>query len=130
MPSVINALDITNAILVDKIFTLMSFGVKYLTKSIKDDLENFYQIYIEMLSHRNKFVKKFAAQSFCYVLRKLPFDHKLLSIIFKPAIENESQHAQRLDVEIGISELLFEVVYGASEGLHSRAKELLHEVLK
>lgn len=35
-----------------------------------------------------------------------------------------------MDVEIGISELLFEVVYGASEGLHSRAKELLTEVLK
>ena len=33
-------------------------------------------------------------------------------------------------MEIGISELLFEVVYGASEGLHSRAKELLTEVLK
>ena len=33
-------------------------------------------------------------------------------------------------MDIGISELLFEVVYGASEGLHSRAKELLTEVLK
>jgi U3 small nucleolar RNA-associated protein 20 len=86
MPSVIGALDISNVILVDKIFTLMSFGVKYLTKSIKEDLENFYQTYVEMLAHRNKFVKKFAAQSFCYVVRKLPFDNHLLSIILKPIL--------------------------------------------
>ena len=89
MPSVIGALDISNVILVDKIFTLMSFGVKYLTKSIKDDLENFFQTYIEMLAHRNKFVKKFAAQSFCYVVRKLPFDHRLLTIILKPILESK-----------------------------------------
>jgi len=130
MPSVLGALDISNVILVDKIFTLMSFGVKYLTKSIKDDLENFYQAYIEMLAHRNKFVKKFAAQSFCYVVRKLPFDARLLTIILKPVLNNQDSKSPRLDVEIGISELLFEVVYGASEGLHSRAKELLTEVLK
>jgi hypothetical protein len=30
---------------------------------------------------------------------------------------------------VGISELLFEVVYGASEGLHSRAKESLEQIL-
>ena len=40
-----------------------------------------------MLAHRNKFVKKFAAQSFCYVVRKLPFDKKLLSIILKPVFD-------------------------------------------
>lgn len=130
MTTVIGALDISNVILVDKIFTLMSFGVKYLTKSIKDDLENFFAIYVEMLAHRNKFIKKFAAQSFCYVVRKLPFDERLLKIIFKPVLEQSDSKRQILDMEIGISELLFEVVYGASEGLHSRAKELLTEVLK
>ncbi len=61
MPNVISALDISNVTLVDKIFTLLSFGVKYLTKYIKDDLRNFYETYSEMLAHRNKFVRKFAA---------------------------------------------------------------------
>ncbi len=127
MPNVIGALDISNVILVDKIFTLMSFAIKYLTKSIKDDLENFYMTYVEMLGHRNKFVRKFAAQSFCYVVRKLPFDEKLLNIIMKPILEPQEGEVKKhiIDQEIGISELLFEVVYGASEGLHSRAKDLL-----
>ena len=85
-----------------------------------------------MLAHRNKFVKKFAAQSFCYVVRKLPFDRNLLGIILRPILaeQDQDQKKHRLDVEIGVSELLFEVVYGASEGLHSRAKELLNEVMK
>lgn len=129
MPNVIGALDISNVTLVDKIFTLLSFGVKYLTKSIKDDLQNFYETYSEMLSHRNKFVRKFAAQAFCFVVRKLPFDSKLLSIILSPLeksnLDDLSKHHD-LDKIVGLSELLFEVVYGASEGLHSRAKEMLH----
>ena len=62
----------------------------------------------------------------------MPFDKKLLEIILKPVLDTseDERKSPRLDVEIGISELLFEVVYGASEGLHSRAKELLIEVLK
>jgi hypothetical protein len=40
---------------------MISFAIKYLTKSIKEDLKNFYSTYIEMLGHRNKFVRKFAA---------------------------------------------------------------------
>lgn len=61
MPSVIGSLDISNVGIIDKIFTLLSFGVKYLTKSIKDDIVNFYSTYSEIISHKNKFVRKFAA---------------------------------------------------------------------
>jgi hypothetical protein len=61
MPKIIEAIDISNIELVDKIFTLLSFGVKYLARSIKEDLETFYGIYSEILAHKNKFVRKFAA---------------------------------------------------------------------
>lgn len=61
MPRVIGVLDITNVALMDKIFTLLSFGVKYLTRSIKEDINSFYSAYIELLAHKNKFVRKFAA---------------------------------------------------------------------
>ncbi len=132
MPNMINALDISNVTLLDKIFTLLSFAVKYITKSIKDDLENFYSAYVELLGHKNRFVRKFAAQSFCYVIRKINFDEKLLSIILKPILAHDDTDLSKralertlLDKTVGISELLFEVVYGASEGLHSRAKECL-----
>ncbi len=132
----INALDISNVTLLDKIFTLLSFAVKYITKSIKEDLENFYSAYVELLGHKNRFVRKFAAQSFCYVIRKINFDEKLLSIILKPILAHDDTDLSKralertlLDKTVGISELLFEVVYGASEGLHSRAKECLEQLL-
>jgi hypothetical protein len=61
MPSMISALDISNVTLLDKVFTLLSFAVKYLTKSVKEDLDNFYSTYVELLGHKNRFVRKFAA---------------------------------------------------------------------
>jgi hypothetical protein len=61
LPSMICALDISNVTLLDKIFTLLSFAVKYLTKSIKEDLDSFYSQYVELLAHKNRFVRKFAA---------------------------------------------------------------------
>ena len=128
MPSMINALDISNVTLLDKVFTLLSFAVKYITKSIKEDLENFYSAYVELLGHKNKFVRKFAAQSFCYVIRKISFDERLLSTILKPIFAS-SEDKTLFDKIVGISELLFEVIYGASEGLHSRAKECLEQLL-
>jgi len=70
------------------------------------------------------------------VIRKITFDERLLSIILKPILTHDDSDIQGralertlFDKTIGISELLFEVVYGASEGLHSRAKECLEQLL-
>lgn len=54
-------IDAQNAELLDKVFTMISFGIKYLVKSIKDDIDNFYDMYLEVLVHKNKFIRKFAA---------------------------------------------------------------------
>lgn len=116
LPKVVGSLDITNVELMDKVFTLVSFAVKYLTKSIKEDLPRFYGVYSELLSHRNKFVRKFSAQALCYVVRKVAFDDKMISLILSTL---EGQQAK--DAVTGISELLFEVAYGAGDGLHSKA---------
>ena len=61
LPKVVGSIDISNVDLMDKVFTLVSFAVKYLTKSIKEDLNRFYTSYSELLIHRNKFVRKFSA---------------------------------------------------------------------
>lgn len=135
MPRVIGSLDISNVTLLDKVFTMLSFAVKYLTKSIKEDIVSFYNAYTELLSHKNKFVRKFAAQAFCYVVRKLPFDEKLLKVIISPVLDHDDsassmqQKKRKMDQIMGISELLFEVAYGASEGLHSKAKDVMVQVL-
>jgi hypothetical protein len=74
LPGVVNAIDIENLDLLDKIFSLLSFAMKYLLKQIKDDIVNVYDVYFELIRHKNKYVRKFASQSLCYVLRKVPFD--------------------------------------------------------
>lgn len=109
----------------------MSFAVKYLTKSIKEDLPSFYSVYFELLSHKNKFVRKFSAQAFCYVVRKMPLEGALIKVIFEPLLSTK-QATKKLvmDQVLGVSELLFEVAYGAGESLHSKAKEVMTQVLR
>ena len=63
---------------------MISFGIKYLSKYIKEDIAHFYSVYYELIIHRNKFIRKFASQSLCYVLRKIEFNHELLSILLGP----------------------------------------------
>jgi len=53
-------------------------------------------------------------------LRKLAFDENLLSLILTGSLDSRP-----MDHVLGVSELLFEVAYGASEGLHSKAKEVI-----
>ena len=62
------------------------------------------------------------------MVRKVPFDQKLITLIVGPllAIPDESINRKEIESTItGISELLFEVAYGAGEGLHSKAKEVI-----
>ena len=85
MPTVISTcLDIRNVDLLDKTFTLISFGVKYLSKSIKADFGRFYDVYSELLIHRNRFVRKFASQSLSYVIRKVDVNSHLLDLLLSP----------------------------------------------
>jgi hypothetical protein len=104
LPSVIEVLDVTNLLLLDKIFTLFSYSMKYLLKQVRSDVANFWSIFHILLAHRNKHLRHFAAQSFSHVLRKITVDHSLISII----------HAPMLDCPEGLSDLWFEVMYGAS----------------
>jgi hypothetical protein len=62
---------------------MISFGIKYLLKPIKEDIQNFYSVYSELLVSKNKYVRKFAAQSFSYVIRKVKFNEKLYKLIIK-----------------------------------------------
>lgn len=54
-------IDISNVTLLDKIFTMLSFSIKYLAKPIKEDLDNFYSLYLEILINKNRYIRKFAA---------------------------------------------------------------------
>jgi len=114
MPTVISLIDVQNVTLLDHIFTLFSFSFKYLLKPIRDDIRHFYSIYQELLVHGNKHIRHFAAQSFSYVLRKTTLSPELLKLILKPLRIGDCYSVVAQNTLHGISDTLFEVMYGAS----------------
>lgn len=99
-------------------------------------------MYFELISHKNKFIRKFASQSFSFVIRKLPFNTKLMALLAKPlnlTVKGEVKDEEMeivgdpkvvpLEKMIGLADLIFEVAYGANEGLHSRASEVIPQLI-
>lgn len=121
LPVVISILDCSNLPLLDAVFSLLSFSFKYLLNPLRDDLARFYGVYVELLNHRNKYVRKFASQSFSYVLRKVKFTPELVKMLVQDVNgENEI---------LAAVELLFEVCSGEVDSLHSKAAEVLQGLL-
>lgn len=69
LPKMISLVDIHAD--VNKIFTFFSYSFKFLVKKLIKDLPRFYTLYFELLAHPNKMIRKFASQSFSYLVRKI-----------------------------------------------------------
>ena len=67
-------LDADNLDMMEKVFQLLSFSFKYLIKPIKENIYSVFSVYIVLLEHKNRFIRKFSAQSFSYALRKITID--------------------------------------------------------
>ena len=100
-----------------QVFSLLSFCFKYLVKSIRDHIEDVYAVYSELVHSKNQWVRKFAAQSFSYVLRKVAFTKELMEML-----GCEEDHA------LGVAELLYEVVQGG-QAMHSKTSEVISCVM-
>jgi hypothetical protein len=65
-------IDIRNLELVESLFTVLAYGLKYLFRCILNDFENFFEIYLNNLfCHRNKNIRKFSTESLSYILKKI-----------------------------------------------------------
>ena len=84
MPHVIQVVDVQNVHILDKVFTLFSFCFKYLLKPIREDIHSFFSLFVEVLIHKNRHLRHFAAQCFSYVLRKMTIDEALVRMILEP----------------------------------------------
>ena len=119
----------------DAVFSLFSFGFKYLLQPLRNDIKNFYSVYIELLQHKNRFIRKFAAQAFSYVLRKVPFssddkdDEQSKSMANLKILHMLMADSASEDQVLGLTDLLFEVCKGQQEDLHSKAPEVLTALL-
>ena len=85
--------------------------------------------------HKNRHLRHFAAQCLSYVLRKVDLNPHTLRVVLQPIYRTVSDDGSELGpfqvVHLlqGISDVLFEVMYGASEELHSKAVPVLSVLL-
>ena len=61
LPHVIESIDASNLDSLDKIFSLLSFCLKYLIKSIRENLKTVFGVYSELLKHKSKYIRKFTS---------------------------------------------------------------------
>ena len=61
LPKAIEVIDVDDLITMEKIFQLLSFAFKYLIKPIKENIKDVFSIYIVLLEHKNRFIRKFSA---------------------------------------------------------------------
>lgn len=118
-------LDAENLVTMDKIFQLLSFAFKFLLKPIKENIRDVFSIYIVLLEHKNRFIRKFSAQSFSYVMRKVTIDEEFLDFVLAFLDEESAPVEDRVN---GLTDLLYEVISGHRDDLHSKAESLLVQI--
>jgi len=92
MPKLISMIKVEKVELLDKAFTVFSYAFKFLQRQIVNNLKDVYACYYELLAHSNKYVRKFASESFCYVLRifKRSQLNSVLTILLDPLLHTEN----------------------------------------
>lgn len=69
----LSLIEIQNLELLEGVFLVLAYGLKYLFSRILKDFKLFYEIYLfQLFGHKNKHIRKFAAESFSYILKKIP----------------------------------------------------------
>jgi len=126
LPKAIELLDADNLEMMDKVFQLLSFAFKYLIKPIKENISAVFAVYIELLQHKNRYIRKFSAQSFSYVLRKVTITPEFVAFLMGFIDEEGAVANDRVN---GLSELFFEVISGHGNDLHSKGETILSEIL-
>jgi len=122
LPKAIEILDAENLETMDKVFQLLSFAFKFLIKPIRENIRDVFTVFVVLLEHKNRFIRKFASQSFSYVFRKVTIDAVFIDFVLAFLDEEGSSANDRVN---GLSELFYEVVCGHGDELHSKAEGLL-----
>uniref|UniRef100_A0A3Q1ECN8 UTP20 small subunit processome component n=1 Tax=Acanthochromis polyacanthus TaxID=80966 RepID=A0A3Q1ECN8_9TELE len=95
-------------------FTCLSYLYKYLWRLMVKDMTNIYSLYSTLLAHKKEHIRKFAAESFSFLMRKVPDLDALLTHVFSDLEE----HPDKVE---GAGQLLFEMCKGVRNMFHSCA---------
>jgi hypothetical protein len=112
--------------MLEDVFSTLCYLFKYLMRQLLADLPAAFDAYRPLLAHEKSHVREFAAESFAYLLRRLPASK--LPIAFTQALlPHVGAHGAALDS--GIAHLLFRTTAGLGNAFHSRTPALLNATL-
>ncbi|KAM6895649.1 small subunit processome component 20 homolog [Xenentodon cancila] len=116
-------LDTKDTELLEWAFTCLSYLYKYLWRLMVKDMTNIYSLYSSLLAHKKEHIRKFAAESFSFLMRKVPDFDALLTHVFADL----EQHPEKVE---GAGQLLFDMCKGVRNMFHSCAAAALPVALR
>ncbi|XP_040885804.1 small subunit processome component 20 homolog [Toxotes jaculatrix] len=116
-------LDTKDTEVLEWAFTCLSYLYKYLWRLMVKDMTNIYSLYSTLLAHKKEHIRKFAAESFSFLMRKVPDLDALLTHVFSDL----QQHPDKAE---GAGQLLFEMCKGVRNMFHSTAANALPVALR
>ncbi|XP_031599328.1 small subunit processome component 20 homolog [Oreochromis aureus] len=116
-------LDTKDTELLEWSFTCLSYLYKYLWRLMVKDMANIYSLYSSLLAHKKEHIRIFAAESFSFLMRKVPDLDALLTHVFSDLEE----HPDKVE---GTGQLLFEMCKGVRNMFHSCAANAFSVALR
>ncbi|GAA6228191.1 small subunit processome component 20 homolog isoform X2 [Lates japonicus] len=116
-------LDTKDTEVLEWAFTCLSYLYKYLWRVMVKDMTNIYSLYSTLLAHKKEHIRKFAAESFSFLMRKVPDLDALLTHVFSDL----QQHPDKAE---GAGQLLFEMCKGVRNMFHSCTANALPVALR
>ncbi|KAI1888136.1 hypothetical protein AGOR_G00181930 [Albula goreensis] len=104
-------------------FTCLSYLYKYLWKHMVKDMAHMYMLYSTLLAHKKDHIRSFAAESFAFLMRKVPDLEGLLNCMF----QDLADHPEKVE---GVGELLFQMCKGVRNMFHSCTRTALPMALR
>ncbi|XP_008399503.1 small subunit processome component 20 homolog isoform X2 [Poecilia reticulata] len=111
-------LDTKDTEVLEWAFTCLSYLYKYLWRVMVKDMTNIYSLYSTLLAHKKEHIRNFAAESFSFLMRKVPDLDALLNHMFSDL----DQHPDKVK---GAGQLLFQMCKGVRKMFHSCAATAL-----
>jgi hypothetical protein len=68
---------------------VFTYSIKFLIKPIMEDLNSFYSIYFQLILSKNKHIRRFACESFAYIMHKISHNNvipTITDIILRPLL--------------------------------------------
>ncbi|XP_069485978.1 small subunit processome component 20 homolog [Ambystoma mexicanum] len=116
-------LDSKDTGLLEWVFTALSYLYKYLWRLMVKDMPSIYRLYSTLLAHKKAHIRNFAAESFAFLMRKVPEQNALFNLIFMD-LEKHPEKAE------GVGQLLFEMCKGVRSMFHSSASKAINAILQ